>query len=87
MKRPYEIIILESRRVNILKKDYWTISECSFEICGHEFHVKTDQLGCEYFSNLLQCHDQSCLLERKLGTTMWGSWQSEYDGERVRQVC
>lgn len=64
LKRPYEIIILESRGVNILKKDYWTIFECSFEICGHEFSVKTDQFGCESFSNLVQCHDQSCLVER-----------------------
>lgn len=36
----------------MLKKDYWMIFECSLEICGHEFDVKTGQFGCEFSSGL-----------------------------------
>lgn len=87
MKRPCEIIILESRRINILKKDFWTVFECSLEICGHEFNIKTDQFSREFFSSLVQCHDHSWLVERELGVTLLENWHSEYGGEKVKQGC
>lgn len=66
-------------------KDYWTVFECSYGICGHEFNVKTRPLGCEFSCSLVQGHDHRCLVERELGVTVWENWQSECAGEKVRQ--